>query len=311
MSMISFEERISAVRHFNRFMTRQIGALREGLLHSPYSLTESRVLYEIATNEDPAASNLIQELGLDAGYLSRILARFEERGLIKKERSPKDARQRILKLTPEGEKAFSKLNERSYNEIADLLGELPESEQQQLINAMQTVEGLISKNESLKFSGPYFLRQHEPGDMGWVVHKHGLLYSQEYGWDERFEALVSQIAADFINNYNPKRERCWIAEMNGEIVGSIFVVEGSEDTAKLRLLIVDPKARGLGLGSQLVEECINFSRQAGYKKLVLWTNSVLKEARHIYQKKGFQLVNEEKHHSFGHDLVGESWELLL
>ncbi|WP_370223952.1 GNAT family N-acetyltransferase [Cytobacillus sp.] len=309
--MISFEERISAVRHFNRFMTRQIGALREGLLHSPYSLTESRVLYEIATNEDPAASNLIQELGLDAGYLSRILARFEERGLIKKERSPKDARQRILKLTPEGEKAFSKLNERSYNEIADLLGELPESEQQQLINAMQTVEGLISKNESLKFSGPYFLRQHEPGDMGWVVHKHGLLYSQEYGWDERFEALVSQIAADFINNYNPKRERCWIAEMNGEIVGSIFVVEGSEDTAKLRLLIVDPKARGLGLGSQLVEECINFSRQAGYKKLVLWTNSVLKEARHIYQKKGFQLVNEEKHHSFGHDLVGESWELLL
>lgn len=311
MSMISFEERISAVRHFNRFMTRQIGALREGLLHSPYSLTESRVLYEIATNEDPAASNLIQELGLDAGYLSRILARFEERGLIKKERSPKDARQRILKLTPEGEKAFSKLNERSYNEIADLLGKLPESEQQQLINAMQTVEGLISKNESLKFSGPYFLRQHEPGDMGWVVHKHGLLYSQEYGWDERFEALVSQIAADFINNYNPKRERCWIAEMNGEIVGSIFVVEGSEDTAKLRLLIVDPKARGLGLGSQLVEECINFSRQAGYKKLVLWTNSVLKEARHIYQKKGFQLVNEEKHHSFGHDLVGESWELLL
>lgn len=311
MSMISFEERISAVRHFNRFMTRQIGALREGLLHSPYSLTESRILFEIATNEDPAASNLTQELGLDAGYLSRILARFEEKGLIKKERSAKDARQRILKLTPEGEKAFSKLNERSYNEIADLLGKLSESEQQQLINAMKTVEGLISKNESLKFSGPYFLRQHEPGDMGWVVHKHGLLYSQEYGWDERFEALVSRIAADFIINYNPKRERFWIAEMNGEIVGSIFVVEGSEDTAKLRLLIVDPKARGLGLGSQLVEECINFSKQAGYKKLVLWTNSVLKEARHIYQKKGFQLVKEEKHHSFGHDLVGETWELLL
>ncbi|UOE56007.1 MarR family transcriptional regulator [Cytobacillus oceanisediminis] len=311
MSIISFKERINAVRHFNRFMTRQIGALREGLLHSPYSLTESRILFEIATNEDPAASSLAQELGLDAGYLSRILARFEEKGLIKKERSAKDARQRILKLTPEGEKAFSKLNERSYNEIAELLGKLSESEQQQLINAMKTVEGLISKNESLKFSGPYFLRQHEPGDMGWVVHKHGLLYSQEYGWDERFEALVSQIAADFINNYNPKRERCWIAEMNGEIVGSIFVVEGSEDTAKLRLLIVDQKARGLGLGSQLVEECINFSKQAGYKKLVLWTNSVLKEARLIYQKKGFQLVKEEKHHSFGHDLVGETWELLL
>src|SRR5690606_8618495 len=171
-----------------------------------------------------------------------------------KERSAADARQRILILTPEGEKAFSLINERSYKEIAELLQELSESERQQLVNAMRTVEGLLSKNGNLKFSGPYFLRQHEPGDMGWIVHKHGILYSQEYGWDESFEALVSQIAADFINNFNPKRERCWIAEMNGEIVGSIFVVEGSEDTAKLRLLIVDPKARGCGLGSQLVED---------------------------------------------------------
>ncbi|WP_257000206.1 bifunctional helix-turn-helix transcriptional regulator/GNAT family N-acetyltransferase [Neobacillus jeddahensis] len=308
---ISNEERIQAVRHFNRFITRHIGALREGLLHSPYSLTESRILFEIANNDNPTASNLTQQMGLDAGYLSRILAQFEEKGLLYKERSLKDARQRILKLTAEGVKAYAKLNERSNIEIAELLRELSDSEQQQLINAMKTVEGLISKNESFTFSGPYFLRQHEPGDMGWVVHKHGILYSQEYGWDESFEALVSQIVADFINNYNPKRERCWIAEMNGEIVGSIFVVEGSADTAKLRLLIVDPKARGVGLGSQLVEECINFSRRAGYKKLVLWTNSILKEARHIYQKKGFILVDEEKHHSFGQDLVGETWELLL
>ncbi|KON90452.1 MarR family transcriptional regulator [Sporosarcina globispora] len=311
VAVLSNEERINAVRHFNRFMTRQIGALREGLLHSPYSLTESRILFEIANNDNLTASKLIHELGLDAGYLSRILARFEEKGLIYKERSAADARQRILKLTPEGAKAFSQLNERSYNEIAELLGELPESEQEQLVNAMKTVEGLLGKKESLKYSGPYFLRQHEPGDMGWVVRQHGISYSKEYGWDESFEALVSQIAADFINNFNPKRERCWIAEMNGEIVGSIFVVEGDEYMAKLRLLIVDPKARGLGLGSQLVEECINFSRRTGYKKLVLWTNSVLKEARHIYQKKGFKLVNEEKHHSFGQDLIGETWELSL
>ncbi|HJV15806.1 MAG TPA: helix-turn-helix domain-containing GNAT family N-acetyltransferase [Bacillales bacterium] len=308
---MSNEERINAVRHFNRFMTRQIGALREGLLHSPYSLTESRILFEIANHDNLTASNLIHELGLDAGYVSRILARFEEKGLVYKERSTTDARQRILKLTSEGVNAFSQLNERSYKEIAELLGELSESEQQQLISAMTTVEGLLSKKKNLKFSGPYFLRQHEPGDMGWVVQQHGILYSKEYGWGESFEALVSQIVADFINNFNPKRERCWIAEMNGKMVGSIFVVEGNEDTAKLRLLIVDPMARGLGLGSQLVEECIQFSRRVGYKKLVLWTNSVLKEARHIYQKKGFKLINEEKHHSFGQDLVGETWELLL
>lgn len=282
-------ERINAVRHFNRFMTRQIGALREGLLHSSYSLTESRILFEIANNNNLTASKLIRELGLDAGYLSRILARLEEKGIVCKERSTKDARQRILKLTSEGKKAFSQLNERSHNEISELLRELSESEQQQLINAMSTVEGLLSKKEGLKFSGPYFCVS-----MNLVI------------WDGLFNNMVShiqknmdgmrvlrhlspQIVADFINNYNPKRERRWIAEMNGEIVGSIFVVEGNEDTAKLRLLIVDSKARGLGLGSQLVEECINFSRRVGYKKLVLWTNSVLKEARHIYQKRDLNL----------------------
>ena len=311
MSNTTFEERINAVRHFNRFITRQIGALREGLLHSPYSLTESRILFEIATNGNITASDLSRELGLDAGYLSRILTRLEEKGLIYKERSEKDGRQRILKLTNEGESAFSLLNSRSYNEVAELLSELSEKEQQQLVSAMKNIEQLLSKNKGFKFSAPYFLRQHEPGDMGWVVHKHGVLYAKEYGWDERFEALVSKIVSDFINNYNPKRERCWIAEVNGEVVGSVFVVEESEDVARLRLLLVDPKVRGMGLGSQLVQECMNFARRAGYKKLVLWTNSVLKEARHIYQKKGFVLVAEEKHHSFGQDLVGETWELVL
>jgi len=311
LSNTTLEERINAIRHFNRFITRQVGALREGLLHSPYSLTEARILFEIANNDDITAADLTKELGLDAGYLSRILNRLEERGLVYKERSLKDGRQRMLKLTSDGKNAFSLLNSRSYNEIAELLSELSETEQQQLVGAMKTIEQLLSKNKGLKFSAPYFLRQHEPGDMGWVVHKHGVLYSREYGWDERFEALVSKIVSDFINNYNPKRERCWIAEMNGEVVGSVFVVEENKDVARLRLLLVDPKARGIGLGTQLVEECIRFARRVGYKKLVLWTNSVLKEARRIYQKKGFKLVAEEKHHSFGQNLIGETWELVL
>jgi len=311
LSNTTLEERINAIRHFNRFITRQVGALREGLLYSPYSLTEARILFEIANNDDITAADLTKELGLDAGYLSRILNRLEERGLVYKERSLKDGRQRMLKLTSDGKNAFSLLNSRSYNEIAELLSELSETEQQQLVGAMKTIEQLLSKNKGLKFSAPYFLRQHEPGDMGWVVHKHGVLYSREYGWDERFEALVSKIVSDFINNYNPKRERCWIAEMNGEVVGSVFVVEENKDVARLRLLLVDPKARGMGLGTQLAEECIRFARRVGYKKLVLWTNSVLKEARRIYQKKGFKLVAEEKHHSFGQNLIGETWELVL
>lgn len=307
----TIEERIEAFRHFNRFMTRQVGALREGLLHTPYTLTESRILFEIADSEYVTASDLTMELGLDSGYLSRILSRLEENGLLYKERSEQDGRQRILKLTANGKKAFSLLNERSNNEVVELFQGLSDGEQQQLIHSMQTIERLLNKNEGLKFSGPYFLRQHQHGDMGWVVHMHGALYAKEYGWDEHFEALVSQIVADFINHFNPEKERCWIAEMNGEIVGSIFVVDGGEDTAKLRLLLIDPKARGLGLGTKLVEECITFSKRAGYKKMVLWTNSVLKEARKIYQRKGFKLIAEENHHSFGKNLVGETWELIL
>jgi DNA-binding MarR family transcriptional regulator/N-acetylglutamate synthase-like GNAT family acetyltransferase len=301
--------RIDAIRHFNRFFTRQIGVLREGLLHSPYSLTEARILFEIAHRDDLTGSDLSRELGLDPGYLSRILARLEQRGLIDKARSETDGRQRLLSLTPEGRDAFSLLDERSREEVAEMLSELSEGDQRRLLEAMQTIEGVLTKG--FKFSEPFFLRQHEPGDMGWVVHRHGVLYAQEYGWDERFEALVAQIVADFINNYDPAKERCWITEMNGEIVGCVFVVRASDTVAKLRLLLVEPKARGLGLGTRLVEECIRFARRSGYKTLTLWTNSVLDAARHIYEEQGFELVDEEEHHSFGRDLVGQNWELAL
>jgi DNA-binding MarR family transcriptional regulator/GNAT superfamily N-acetyltransferase len=305
------EVRIAAVRHFNRFYTRQIGVLRDRFLHSPYSLTEVRVLYELANRENPTATELGRDLGLDAGYLSRTLARFEEQGLIERIRSEEDGRQRLMRLTREGKKAFSVVNKRSHDEVAEILNNLSEEDQQRLLKAMQTIEGLLNHERGFKFSEPFILRLHEPGDMGWVVHRHGVLYAQEYGWDERFEALVAQIVADFINHYQPQRERCWIAEMNGEIVGSVFCVQKDEAVAKLRLLLVEPKARGLGLGTRLVQECIRFAKRVGYKKLVLWTNSVLVEARHIYEKEGFQLVAEEAHHSFGHELVGENWELDL
>ena len=309
MQKEDLETRIDAVRRFNRFFTRRIGVLREGLLHTPYSLTEARILFEIAHRDDLAASDLSHELGLDPGYLSRILARLEQQGLIDKVRSENDARRRLLSLTPEGEGAFSLLDGRSREEVADMLGELSEGDQRRLLEAMQTIEGVLTKG--FKFSEPFFLRTHEPGDMGWVVHRHGVLYAREYGWDERFEALVAQIAADFINNFDRVKERCWIAEMGGENVGCVFVVKASDTVAKLRLLLVEPKARGLGLGTRLVEECIRFARSRGYEKLTLWTNSVLNAARRIYEEKGFKIVEEEGHHSFGKDLIGQNWELKL
>jgi len=305
----SLEDKVSAVRHFNRFFTRRIGVLREGLLHSPYSLTEARILFELARRDNLTASDLCRDLGLDPGYLSRILARFEQQGLMDKARSESDGRQRLLRLTPAGEEAFALLDKRSHDEVLEMLSDLTQEDQRRLLKAMHAIESVLDRD--FKFSEPFFLRQHEPGDMGWVTHRHGVLYAQEYGWDERFEALVAQIVADFINNYNPARERCWIAEMNGEIVGSAFVVQASETVAKLRLLLVEPKARGLGLGGRLVQECIRFARRSGYQVLTLWTNDVLLAARHIYEKTGFTLVAREAHHSFGHDLVGETWELDL
>jgi DNA-binding MarR family transcriptional regulator/GNAT superfamily N-acetyltransferase len=311
MPVESLEDRISAVRRFNRLFTRQIGVLREGLLHSPYSLTEARIIYELAHRDVVTAADLCRELGLDAGYLSRIVSRLEQQGLLERLPSESDGRQRLLRLTPAGEQAFALLDQRARDEVAEMLHSLSEEEQQRLLTSMQTIEGIFDKGKSFKFAEPFFLRSHESGDMGWVAHRHGVLYRQEYGWDERFEALVAQVVADFINNYKPARERCWIAEMGGEIVGSVFVVQASETVAKLRLLLVEPKARGLGLGSRLVAECIRFARRSGYQKMQLWTNSVLVAARRIYERAGFKLVAQEPHHSFGHDLVGETWELVL
>lgn len=309
MERETLETRVDAVRRFNRFFTRRIGVLRKGLLHTPYSLTEARILFEIAQREEATASDLSRELGLDPGYLSRILSGLERRGLIEKTLSESDARRRLLSLTPGGKDAFSLLDARSREEVGEMLGELSEEEHRRLLEAMQTIESILDKG--FKYSEPFFLRTHEPGDMGWVVHRHGVLYAREYGWDERFEALVAQIVADFINDYDPARERCWIAEMNGERVGCVFVVKASDTVAKLRLLLVEPEARGLGLGNRLVEECIRFARARGYQTLTLWTNSVLDAARHIYEEKGFMLVEEEEHHSFGKDLVGQNWELTL
>lgn len=301
--------RIDAVRRFNRFFTRRIGVLREGLLHTPYSLTEARVLFEVANREEATASDFSRELGLDPGYLSRTLAGLERRGLIQKAPSEADGRRRVLSLTAGGLEAFTLLDARSREEIAELLGGLSEEEQRRLLEAMRTIEGVLG--EGPKFSKPFFVRTHEPGDMGWVVQRHGELYLQEYGWDERFEALVAHIVADFIDGYDPSGERCWIVEMDGERVGCVFCVRESDTVAKLRLLLVEPGARGLGLGGRLVDECIRFSRRSGYQTLTLWTNSVLDVARRIYEERGFRLVEEEEHHSFSKDLVGQNWELQL
>jgi len=304
---------VREVRRFNRFFTRRIGVLREGLLHSPHTLVEARVLIEVSGRGDPTATDLSRGLGLDPGHLSRILARLERRGLVDRARSEADGRRRLLFLTPDGEAAVSLLDERSREEVAEMLGGLSEGARRRLLDAMRTIEGILGEEPGgrFKFSEPFFLRQHEPGDMGWVVHRHGALYANEYGWDGRFEALVARIVADFADGYDPGRERAWIAEMGNRIVGCVFLVKESKEVAKLRLLLVEPEARGLGLGARLVEECIRFARRAGYQKLTLWTNDVLHAARHIYEEQGFQLVEEEKHHSFGHDLVGQNWEFNL
>jgi DNA-binding MarR family transcriptional regulator/GNAT superfamily N-acetyltransferase len=309
VSEANFDQRVAAMRRFNRFYTQKIGVLREGLLDSPFSLSEARVLYELAHREQPTATELGKDLGLDPGYLSRILRGFEKRGLLRKTRSKTDGRRHLLALTRKGEEAFAPLNVRSRAEIGALLGPLGQAEQTRLVEAMHAIESLLGAHPESR--APYLLRPHQPGDIGWVIHRHGALYAQEYGWDETFEALVAEVAAAFIRNYDPKHERCWIAEKDGEIVGSVFLVKKSKTVAKLRLLYVEPKARGLGIGARLTEECERFSRQAGYRKITLWTNSILHAARHIYEKAGYRLVESEPHRSFGHDLIGETWEKTL
>jgi len=303
------EQRIASVRRFTRFYTRQIGLLREGLLDSAFSLSEARVLYELWCRDHLTASELAAELGLDHGYLSRMLRRFAERGLIAKKPAPDDGRQSLLSLTERGRKAFAPLDQGSRDQVAAFLDRLSLAEQERLVGAMGAVETLLTEPASERPS--YVLREHRPGDMGWVTSAHGALYAQEYGWDISFEALVAKIAAEFIENFDSKRERCWIAEIDGEPVGSVFVVRKTDEIAKLRLLIVDRRARGLGIGKRLVEECLRFAKAAGYTSMTLWTQSILTAARGIYQSAGFRLVAEDPHHSFGVDLVGETWERAL
>lgn len=309
MAEAGLEQRVQAVRRFNRFYTQKIGVLEEGHLKSPFSLTEVRVLYELSHRERTTAAELGKELGVDAGYLSRILRGFQKRGLIGKEPSKADGRQSLLRLTAQGRRSFAPLNARASEEIGSLLGQLSEADQNRLVEALRTIEELLGARTEERAS--YVLRTHQVGDMGWIVYRHGVLYAQEYGFDERFEALVAEIAASFLQNFDPKRERCWIAEKDGERVGSVVLVKKSQTVAKLRLLLVEPKARGLGIGVRLVDECVRFARQAGYRKLTLWTNRGLDAARHIYEKAGFQLVHEEPHQIFGEGLIGQTWDLAL
>jgi DNA-binding MarR family transcriptional regulator/GNAT superfamily N-acetyltransferase len=305
----AIDEQVAIFRRFNRFYTRTIGTLREGLLESDYSLTEVRVLYELSTRKDPSAKEIASELSLDTGYLSRILRKFQDAGLLEREALASDARQTLLKLTKRGEAIFDELNQRSNRQAHALLDDLTPSKRSDLIRSMHKIQNVLT----YETRAPYILRLHRPGDMGWVNSRHGALYAQEYGWNEQFEALVARIVADFIMDYDPKRERCWIAEREGEGLGCIFLVKHPEqaDTAKLRLLLVEPSARGLGLGKALVNECVSFARTAGYKKITLWTQSILAGAHRIYQQAGFKLVDEAPHQSFGADLIGQTWDLQL
>jgi len=303
------DHRVHAVRQFNRFYTKQIGVLQEGLYQSPFSLTEVRVLYELAHHEKLTATDLCRELGLDPGYLSRILHNFEKQGFLSRSRSKTDARQSHLSLSPQGRKTFASLDAGSSSETAKMLSGIDESAQDRLIGAMRTIQGVLSPAQD---TPAFTLRQHRPGDMGWVTYRHGILYSQEYGYDERFEALIAEIVAAFVQNFDSEKERCWIAERQGEIVGFVFLVKKSSAIAKLRLLLVEPSARGLGIGKRLVDECVLFARQAGYKKITLWTQSELNAARHLYELAGFKLVAQKPHQSWARsDLISEVWELKL
>jgi DNA-binding MarR family transcriptional regulator/GNAT superfamily N-acetyltransferase len=302
------EDRVAAVRAFNRCYTGVIGLLREGLVGRPHSPAESRVIFELAQQDVTEVVALRAELSMDAGYLSRILSRLEADGLARRETSAVDARRQAVRLTAAGRAAFAVLDQRSAEEVRALLSTLGHDEQVKLVAAMDTVRELLAGSPRPE---PFVLRAPEPGDFGWVVQAHGVLYAREYDWDGSFEALVARIVADYVEQADLKREAAWIAEVDGRQVGCVFCVRKDEDTAQLRLLLVDPGVRGMGVGSRLVEECVRFARRKGYRKMVLWTNDVLSAARRIYERAGFTLVEQDRHHSFGHDLVGQNWELDL
>jgi DNA-binding MarR family transcriptional regulator/ribosomal protein S18 acetylase RimI-like enzyme len=304
-------ERVAAVRRFNRYYTRQIGVLRKRFLDSPYSLGEARVLYEIATKQAPSASEIARTLDLDPGYLSRVLRNFERRGLVRKRTSPQDGRQSHLTMTPRGKKSFMPLDARSQRETAAMLAKLKAADQARLIAAMATIETLLGEEDQDQSPRHYIVRAPRPGDFGWIVKRHAELYAQEYRWREPFEGLCAQIVADFVNKYDASRERCWIAEIDGENAGTVMLVNDGADVARLRLLLVEPNARGLGIGARLTDEAIGFARTTGYRKMTLWTHSVLTAARHIYQTAGFTLMRSEEHQSWGQPVVSEHWDLEL
>lgn len=307
------EQQIAAVRRFNRYYTRQIGVLRKTFLDSPYSLGEARVLYEVASRRAPTASDIARSLDLDAGYLSRVLRNFERRGLIRRQTSSKDARQSHLTLTARGQKSFTPLDARSQRDTAAMLAKLEPADRARLIAAMGAIEGLLGGAPAAEVASQrnYILRPPRPGDFGWIVKRHAELYAQEYLWREPFEGVCAQIVADFVNKYDASRERCWIAESNGENVGTVMLVNDGDGVARLRLLLVEPKARGLGIGARLTDEAVHFARGAGYRKITLWTHSVLTAARHIYQGAGFKLMRSEEHQSWGQPVVSEHWDLEL
>jgi DNA-binding MarR family transcriptional regulator/GNAT superfamily N-acetyltransferase len=307
-----FAERVAAVRSFNRFFTRQIGVLREGLLHSEFTLTEMRVLYELAHHGDQPSAALCRGLGLDRGYLSRIIAKFDAAGMVAKVPSATDGRSKLLQLTAHGRAVYEPLDRRSREEVGEMLARMDDGDQLRMLDAMHTIRQLLERQEGMKYAQPFVLRSHRPGDMAWITRRHGELYAREQGWDASFEALVAGICADFERDCDPALEHCWIAEMDGRPVGSVALARGGEQgLARLRLLLVEEAARGLGLGARLVDECHRFARAAGYRAIRLWTTDQQREARHIYASKGYRLVAQEPVHAFGQDMVNETWELSL
>ena len=302
--------RIGAIRAFNRFYTKRIGVLQHGWLGSPFTLPEARVLYELAHHDRPTATDVGRELGIDAGYLSRMLRRLDQRGVVRRTRSDADGRRAHLSLTRQGQAAFARLNRRTEEDVAAMLTKLPPRDQRRLVDAMRIIEELMAGRRVSPTS--YVLRPPVAGDFGWIVHRQGLLYAEEWGYNEEFEALTAEIVASFVQNLRPAKERCWIAEKDGEIVGTVFLVRKTATVAKLRLLLVEPSARGLGIGSRLIEECVRFARQAGYRRITLWTQSELHAARRLYKRAGFTLKARHRHDSFGRKgLVAETWELAL
>jgi DNA-binding MarR family transcriptional regulator/GNAT superfamily N-acetyltransferase len=303
------DARVAAVRRFNRYYSSRMGLLRERLHQTPYSLTQARLLYELAHREDLTATDLCQELDLDPGYVSRLLKNFEKNDLLSRRPAPDDARRSHLTITKKGHTAFKPLEKASIQQVDEMLADLDEVDQRHLVDALETVERLLTSKSGDRPA--YVLRPHQVGDMGWVVERHAVLYATEYGWDQQFEAMVAELVGAFIRNYQPDRERCWIAEIDGKRVGSVFLVEEDQKTARLRMLFIEGEARGHGIGRRLVEECTRFARQAGYTAMTLWTNDILHAARRIYEQAGFRLTASDAHHSFGQDLVGQTWDLDL